>query len=43
VLLGAVARRLEIADRYWRQALDKMVPKRFLEENLKAFAFGYES
>jgi indolepyruvate ferredoxin oxidoreductase beta subunit len=40
VLLGAVSRRLDIDEAYWRQALEKMVPQRFLEENLKAFALG---
>ncbi len=40
VLLGAVSQRLEVAEGYWLQALGKMVPKRFLEENLKAFALG---
>jgi indolepyruvate ferredoxin oxidoreductase, beta subunit len=42
VLLGAVSKRLDIAADYWQQALEKMVPKRFLEENLKAFALGRE-
>ena len=40
VLLGAVSRRLEIDTAFWQQALEKMVPKRFLEENLKAFELG---
>lgn len=40
VLLGAVSRRLEIDGTFWQQALEKMVPKRFLEENLKAFELG---
>lgn len=40
VLLGAVSRQLQVAEEYWQQALEKMVPKRFLEENLKAFALG---
>ncbi|CAH2031637.1 indolepyruvate oxidoreductase subunit beta [Trichlorobacter ammonificans] len=40
VLLGAVSRRLEIAEEVWRQALEKMVPKKALEINLKAFQLG---
>jgi len=42
VLLGAVSKRLDIDAEFWQQALEKMVPKRFLEENLKAFALGRE-
>lgn len=40
VLLGAVSKRLAIAEQVWRQALEKMVPKKALEINLKAFALG---
>lgn len=40
VLLGAVSKRLAIADQVWQQALEKMVPKKVLEINLKAFALG---
>lgn len=40
VLLGAVAKLLPIADEIWQQALEKMVPKKALEINLKAFALG---
>jgi indolepyruvate ferredoxin oxidoreductase beta subunit len=40
VLLGAVSKRLPLADAIWQQALEKMVPKRALEINLKAFALG---
>jgi len=40
VMLGAVSRQLEIADEVWKQALEKMVPKKALEINLKAFAMG---
>lgn len=42
VMLGAVSKRLQIADGVWQQALEKMVPKKALEINLKAFAFGRE-
>lgn len=40
VLLGAVAKHLDIADTVWKQALEKMVPKKALEINLKAFQLG---
>lgn len=42
VMLGAVSKRLQIADAVWQQALEKMVPKKALEINLKAFAMGRE-
>lgn len=40
VLLGAVSKRLMIAEEIWQQALEKMVPKKALEINLKAFQSG---
>jgi indolepyruvate ferredoxin oxidoreductase beta subunit len=40
VLLGAVSKRLSIAEPIWQQALEKMVPKKALEVNLKAFRLG---
>jgi indolepyruvate ferredoxin oxidoreductase beta subunit len=40
VLLGAVSKRLNIAEQYWLQALEKMVPKKALEVNKKAFMMG---
>ncbi|WP_298432667.1 indolepyruvate oxidoreductase subunit beta [Geobacter sp.] len=40
VLLGAVSRRLDIAEEYWLKALEKMVPARALEINLTAFRLG---
>ncbi len=40
VLLGAVSKRLAIEEQTWRQALEKMVPGKALEINLKAFAMG---
>lgn len=42
VLLGAVSRRLEIAEQFWMQALEKMVPSKALEVNKKAFLMGRE-
>ncbi|AMV72283.1 indolepyruvate oxidoreductase subunit beta [Desulfuromonas sp. DDH964] len=40
VLLGAVSRQLDIKEEYWQRALEKMVPARFLAENVKAFELG---
>ena len=40
VLLGAVSKRLEIAEEYWMRALEKMVPKKALEVNKTAFMVG---
>ncbi|MRR05932.1 MAG: indolepyruvate oxidoreductase subunit beta, partial [Deltaproteobacteria bacterium] len=42
VLLGAVSRRLDIAESYWMQALEKMVPSKALEVNRNAFQLGRE-
>jgi len=40
VLLGAVSKRLDIEERYWLEAIERMVPKKALEVNLKAFQIG---
>lgn len=40
VLLGAVAKRLDIPDAFWITALEKMVPSKALEVNKKAFLMG---
>ena len=40
VLLGAVARHLQINEIVWQQAIGKMVPSKALEINLRAFAAG---
>ncbi|MBI1922517.1 MAG: indolepyruvate oxidoreductase subunit beta [Geobacter sp.] len=40
VLLGAVSKRLDIPEVCWRQALEKMVPKKALEMNIQAFRMG---
>lgn len=40
VLLGAVSRRLDIGDSFWQQAIERMVPKKALEINLRAFEMG---
>ncbi len=39
-LLGAVSKRLAIAEELWMQALEKMVPTKALEVNKKAFLIG---
>lgn len=40
-LLGVLARRLDIPAGIWHQALEKQVPSRFLDANLKAFDLGW--
>jgi len=40
VLLGAVSKRLDIAEEFWLEALKKMVPPKALEINRKAFLMG---
>lgn len=40
VLLGAVSKRLDIAEEYWLAALEKMVPPKALAINSKAFLMG---
>ncbi|BBA70238.1 indolepyruvate oxidoreductase subunit beta [Geobacter sulfurreducens] len=40
VLLGAVAKRLDIPDGCWHKALERMVPPKALDVNRKAFQLG---
>jgi len=40
VMLGAVSRRLDIAESFWLKAVEKMVLSRAVEVNLKAFLKG---
>ena len=40
VLLGAVSKRLDIAENFWVKAIEQMVPKKAVAVNLKAFAVG---
>jgi indolepyruvate ferredoxin oxidoreductase beta subunit len=40
VLLGAVSKRLDIAENHWLAALERMVPKKALEINCTAFTMG---
>jgi indolepyruvate ferredoxin oxidoreductase beta subunit len=42
VLLGAISKRLDIAEGFWMTALEKMVPPKALEVNKKAFLVGRE-
>lgn len=42
VLLGAVSKKLDIAEQFWMKALEKMVPSKALEVNRKAFQLGRE-
>ncbi|GFO53803.1 indolepyruvate oxidoreductase [Geomonas sp. Red276] len=40
VLLGAVSKRMHIEEKFWLEAIEKMVPKKALAVNLKAFQVG---
>lgn len=40
VLLGAVSKRLDIDEKFWHSAMEKLVPKKALEINRKAFMLG---
>ena len=42
VLLGTLARHLDISEEVWMDTIGKGVPPKFLESNKKAFALGYE-
>jgi len=42
VLLGAVSKRLDIAEEFWLKALEKMVPAKALDVNKRAFQMGRE-
>jgi len=39
-LLGAVSKRLDVAQKHWLKALEKKVPPKALEVNVKAFLLG---
>lgn len=43
VLLGALSNIMDIDIALWQQALKKMVPQKFLSENLQAFELGRQS
>ncbi len=40
VLVGALSKRVAVDDHCWQQTLRKMVPPKYLEENLRAFNLG---
>jgi indolepyruvate ferredoxin oxidoreductase, beta subunit len=40
VLLGAVSKRMNIEEKFWLEAIERMVPKKALQVNLKAFEAG---
>ena len=42
VLLGALANFLPFPDEIWKKAIEKRVPRKFLEANIKAFQLGRE-
>lgn len=42
VLLGSLAKQMELPLEIWHNAMKNTVPERFLELNLRAFAAGYE-
>lgn len=43
VLLGALSLRMDLDESLWLAALHKMVPEKFLNENLEAFKLGRQS
>jgi indolepyruvate ferredoxin oxidoreductase beta subunit len=43
VLLGALSQRMDIAGELWQAALKKMIPEKFLTENLEAFKLGRQA
>ena len=43
ILIGAMAKSMELDKEIWIKALKESVPPKFLELNLKAFEMGYNS
>ena len=43
ILIGAMAKNMELDKEVWIKALKESVPPKFLELNLKAFEMGYNS
>jgi indolepyruvate ferredoxin oxidoreductase beta subunit len=43
IMLGALAKKLDINKSVWIKTLEYMVPKKFLDINLKGFEKGYEA
>ncbi len=42
VMLGSLAKKLDIDLKIWSKTIEYMVPKKFLELNLKGFQYGYD-
>jgi indolepyruvate ferredoxin oxidoreductase beta subunit len=40
VLLGAVSRKIDLTEDIWEKAITKMVPRKALDVNMKAFSLG---
>ena len=43
VLIGVLSKKMDIPEQAWQEALEAVVPAKFLELNRKAFALGRES
>ena len=43
VLIGAMARRLQLSREVWEETVRSTVPPKFVDLNLKAFDLGYEA
>lgn len=42
LLLGILANNMDIESKYWIEALKENVPYKYIEENIKAFQYGYK-
>jgi indolepyruvate ferredoxin oxidoreductase, beta subunit len=40
ILLGALSALLDLEEKYWQEAVEKYVPKKYLDLNMKAFDLG---
>ena len=41
--VGALSRHLDVPETIWHEAIQKMLPPKLVEVNLKAFALGRET
>ncbi|HAE42184.1 MAG TPA: pyruvate ferredoxin oxidoreductase [Clostridiales bacterium] len=41
LLIGILAKNTDISEKFWIEAIKNSVPGKFLDENLKAFEYGY--
>jgi indolepyruvate ferredoxin oxidoreductase beta subunit len=41
IMIGIMAKRLDVEKKYWLAAIDSVVPKKFLDVNIDAFNAGY--